>query len=109
MLKAVFSRWLSYAIVVTIMLQCSPLIGSMMTGMLGRFTALADSIVCYDGGSIQVDGHGAENLLNDLAAKSDAFTSALEQAAKEVLDFAEVAGEHDANEGDLGVISDFAG
>ena len=94
MLKAVFRKWLGYAMVVTIMLQCSPLIGSMMTGMLSRFTTLADSIVCYDGGSIQVDGQGAEDLLGDLAAQSDSFTSVLEHMAKDALGETFSAGEH---------------
>ena len=107
MLKAVFGKWLSCALVVTIMLQCSPLIGSMMTGMLGRFTLLADDIVsCDSAGNVQFSGQGAEDLLDQLGAKSEEFTGVLDQVAHGFLSSVEAeAAEKVAEE--YGSVNDF--
>lgn len=77
---------LSFAIVISLMLQCTPVVGAMMMSALGQFEALAESIVGYDeNGNVQLNGEGADELLDDLGEKSNQVIDAVGNISQEIL------------------------
>lgn len=89
-MKTILSKAVVFAAVITIMMQCAPLLSGMMTSMFGQYEVLADSIVIKDDvGNIELNGQSADTILTNLGSKSQVFTATIKEKAQEVLNTAE--------------------
>ncbi len=85
-MKAFVVKGIGFAVVISIMMNCSPLLGGMITSLFGRFEVLADSIICYDeNGNLQLNGQGADDMLTTLGTQADTYNKVVGGKAQEFL------------------------